>query len=465
MNQPTSISEIDPPASDLAGSDNGGAPVAELPTESTAPAEPEKPKSNKLQFVWTVGFAFAIVGLQLGQGILLARLLGPEGRGAYAAAVLYVQLLLYIGLMGGLEVICRAATADHRDLAKLRRSALWLGITTGAITMVAVIGLSLFALPAAKSQFMPLALLCSLSLIGQHVMLIMTAVDRGSGEFGKYNTRRLIAAAAFPVALLIAALLTQVTVAMTCALFVLASIVSMVACVIGVPRPFTGPSERPTKNLLRESRPYGLSMLATDLFERLDLLLILWMAPLVDQGFYAAMVPAVYPLTVIPNTLGLFLFNAGANKNKRFTRTDIHRIIGSSVAIQTLMTVVFMLLIAPVVLLLYGDPYEPAIKYALLLAPVSAIRGILQGLDSYLKGRGRPLAPVRARVVAMTVMVVVAIALFPRYGTIAIAIAALAGQVLCFVWLSWIVYADVDAQHLHSIDDPPADASTDDSAG
>ena len=71
-------------------------------------------ESNRLKFVWTVGFAFAIVALQLGQGVLLARLLGPQGRGEYATAVLYVQMLLYIGLLGGLEVVCRYA-ADKSD--------------------------------------------------------------------------------------------------------------------------------------------------------------------------------------------------------------------------------------------------------------------------------------------------------------------------------------------------------------
>ncbi|WP_238383198.1 hypothetical protein [Rubripirellula obstinata] len=89
-----------------------------------------KPESNRLKFVWTVGFAFAIVALQLGQGILLARLLGPVGRGAYAAAVLYVQMLLYIGLLGGLEVICRHAANPSINQQKLRRAALWLGLTT-----------------------------------------------------------------------------------------------------------------------------------------------------------------------------------------------------------------------------------------------------------------------------------------------------------------------------------------------
>ena len=93
---------------------------------------------------------------------------------------------------------------------RLRRAALRLGITTGAITTVVCVVLCLTALPTEKRYLMPMALVCSLSLIGQHVMLIMTAVDRGSGQFSAYNARRVIAAAAFPALLLIAASIVQI---------------------------------------------------------------------------------------------------------------------------------------------------------------------------------------------------------------------------------------------------------------
>ncbi|KAA1260427.1 hypothetical protein LF1_29670 [Rubripirellula obstinata] len=330
---------------------------------------------------------------------------------------------------------------------RLHKTLHGVGLTTGAITTLIVVALNFVALPEEKKSLLPIALICALSLVGQHVMLIMTAVDRGSGEFGKYNLRRFIAAAAFPTLLLGAALLIEMTVPLAAILFVVASLVSMAACVIGVSKPLSGPTAIPTKQLLKESRPYGFSMFVTDLFERLDLLLVLWLAPLVEQGFYAAMVPAAYPLTVIPNTLGLFLFNAGADKNKNLTRSHVNRILGSSIAVQTLTTVVFMLLIGPLVVLVYGQDFEPAIEFVLWLAPASAIKGVLQGLDSYLKGRGRPLAPIKARGCAMLVMFVTAMTLVPHYGTVAIAMAALAGQVVCLIWLSAIVYGDVGRNH------------------
>ncbi|NNE01018.1 MAG: lipopolysaccharide biosynthesis protein [Pirellulaceae bacterium] len=395
------------------------------------------------QFVYTVGVAFSVVLLQMFQGILLARLLGPEGRGEYATAILYVQLLMYIGLLGGLDVICRYAALADGAQTKLRRAAFWLGLTTGTFTTLVAFGLCYFALPAEKQFLMPMALLCSIGIIGQHVMLIMMGVDRGSGQFAAYNIRRVIAASALPTLLLITFCVYRVDLTITCVLSVIASLISMSACVIGLPKPFRGESEPKVPTLLKESRPYGVSMLATDLFERLDLLLILWLAPFVQQGYYAAMVPVVYPLTVIPNTMGLFLFNAGARPDTNLTTKDVHRILGSAMSVQLLSTIAFMFVIGWAVQLLYGDPFVPAVQFALWLAPVAAIRGVLQGLDSYIKGRGRPMAIVPARIFGIGVIVFVTWLLYPHHGALAVAMGALAGQTVCLIWLSAIVYADV----------------------
>ncbi|MEO9591218.1 lipopolysaccharide biosynthesis protein [Rhodopirellula bahusiensis] len=423
---------------------NGQQPSA----EATEVSPPPSRFTKAFSFAQTVGFAFAIVALQMGQGILLARLLGPVGRGEYATTVLYVQMALYIGLFGGLEVICRYAADRTVETIKLRRAAMWLGLTTGAITTGLVVLCNVIALPDEKAYLMSLGCLCAFSIIGQHVMLIMTAVDRGAGDFTKYNLRRFISAAAFPALLLVAAIVTDVTLNLACVLFVIASAISMAACVVGLPKIATGESEPPVNQLLKESRPYGVSMLATDLFERLDLLLVMWLVPLLTQGFYAAMVPVVYPLTVIPNTLGIYLFNTAADRSQRLQTSDVHRILGGSIAIQTVSTIAFMIVIGPLVRLVYGEEFAPAIVFAWWLAPVSAIKGILQGLDSYVKGRGKPLAPIRCRIVAAVVMLSLTAAFVGTYGAIAIAVAAFVGQIICLVWLSAIVYADVREQNL-----------------
>ncbi len=152
----------------------------------------------------SVGVSFGIVGLNLVQGILLARLLGPEGRGEYASAILFTQVLLYIGLFGGIEVIARHASNEAVSIRKLRRAAVQLSLLTATITALLVILANWVTLPADRRYLLPISIACSVSIFGQQIVLIASAVDRGCGDFKTFNFHRLFAAATFPLLLLIA---------------------------------------------------------------------------------------------------------------------------------------------------------------------------------------------------------------------------------------------------------------------
>lgn len=198
--------------------------------------------------------------------------------------------------------------------------------------------------------------------------------------------------------------------------------------------------------MLREGRPYAISMLATDLLDRIDLLLVLWLTSIVTQGYYNAMIPVAYPLTVIPNTLGLFLFNAGARGDGGLTAKRFNHILLSSVAIQTVMTIGFIALVGMVVRFVYGEEFAPAVPFALWLAPIAAVKGIVQGLESYVKGRGNPLATVRIRVISAIVMLLVILGLYPITNVFAILQGALVGQLACLAGLVLLIYHDVKMQ-------------------
>jgi len=390
----------------------------------------------------TVGVSFGIVGLQLAQGILLARLLGPQGRGEYAAAVLYSQILVFVGLFGAVEIVCRYAANGKIDRTSLRKSAGRLALITGVATTIIGIFCTIVGMPGDKRYLLPLALVCAFSVLGQHATLVLSAVDRGAGDFARYNRLRLVAAGMLPLLLTIWALIAETTLLSTCVLLVVATFFSTLSCLLGI-KDQAGVSSAPkATQLLREGRPYGVSMIATDLLDRLDLLLVLWLAGIVTQGFYNAMIPVAYPLTVIPNTLGMFLFNAGAKEGGGLSVSRFRHIIALSMLIQTVTTLAFLALVSPVVTFVYGVEFAPAISFAMWLAPVAAIKGIVQGLESYLKGRGQPMATIRIRVLSAVFMLVAIAFLYPVTSIFAIIQGSLLGQVVCLIGLSIIVYQD-----------------------
>jgi enterobacterial common antigen flippase len=399
----------------------------------------------KQAFLWTVAIAFATVGLQMSQGILLARLLHREGRGEYATAVFWSHFLMFVGLFGGLEVICRYANDPKIDRLALRRSAIWLGIVTGLVTMVLAMLGSLFLIPQAKQYMAGIGCLCSLSVLAQNIVLIMTGVDRGSGDFRLYNLRRVFAAAALPVLVILCMPFISMTPGIVILLYVVGSFLTLLVYLQGIPHPLFGAVAVPSAKLLRESRPYAFSALAGDLFDRLDLLLVLWLAPIALQGDYAAMVPIVYPLIVIPNTLGMFLFNAGATKGASPNEQAFLKTLVGLVGVQAITVVGFWLVAKPFILLLYGDAFLAAIPLAMWLAPASAIKGIVQGLEGFLKGRGRPKATIICRLFAAVTMIIITLMYFERLSVISVAIAALISQIVCLVWVIWLVLKELRA--------------------
>ena len=394
----------------------------------------------------TVGVSFGIVALQLAQGILLARLLGPEGRGEYATAVLYGQMLLYVGLFGAIEVVCRYAANAAVDRESLRKAAVKLSLVTAAITTSVVIACNSFGLPQDKRYLWPLTVLCAFSIFGQQLVLVVSAIDRGAGDFARYNRLRLFAAAIFPAMLLLwLGLLGRPTLLSTCWLLTIASSISAIPCLVRSRHPLGTEPAPGTKQLLREGRPYAMSMLATDLLDRIDLLLVLWLTSIVTQGYYNAMIPVAYPLTVIPNTLGFFLFNAGARGDGALTTRRLNHILLSAVSVQTVMTIAFIALVGFVIRLVYGEEFAPAVPFAIWLAPIAAVKGIVQGLESYVKGRGNPLATIRIRVGSAAVMLIVTLGLYPLTNVFAILQGALVGQIVCLAGLAALIYRDVES--------------------
>ncbi len=96
------------------------------------------------------------------QGILLARMLGPELRGAFAAAILFPQALVYLGLLGAQELFAGYAARGTPD-APLRRSAARYGWWASLISLVVCLVLDFAFIRAEFRWVLPLACVCALT--------------------------------------------------------------------------------------------------------------------------------------------------------------------------------------------------------------------------------------------------------------------------------------------------------------
>ena len=328
----------------------------------------------------TVGTSFLLVGITAAQAILLARSLGPAARGEYAAAISYTRILTFIGLLGANFAIVRRAALAEGNLVGISRAAVRLGALTGLGTMVVVSLLSLFALPPGKQHLAWLAVLCASTLPWEHIRLNLMAVDQGSGRFRRFNAGRLVAAAALPLLLAGALVFGRLSVREATLLLIPATLIGLAFRLAWSDdrRPWLA-GKPATRVLAREGLPYATSVVASDLFNRFDTLLILWMANLTQQGYYAAAVPAVQLLVVAPEALALFAFNAGVKSKRTHDARRMVWIAAALLAFQVVAAVIYSLILGRLITLVYGAAFQGATRFAMILLPGQALPGMHAG--------------------------------------------------------------------------------------
>ena len=397
----------------------------------------------------TITTSFVLFGLFTVQGVLLARMLGPEGRGQYATAVFYTQTLAFIGLFGTQHAVARWAARRRRDMVGLMQACRRLGTTTGIATMTVVAGLALFALPAEKQHLAPLCILCSLFLPMEHVRLLWLSVDHGLGNFNSYNANRLAAGIAFPTLLTLAWLGSANSVVVVSLLFTMVPVVGLVyrritAPVCRSPQPSArGPT---VKLILRRGRPYAVAVLASDLFDRIDIFLFLWLTSFTAQGYYAAAVPAANLLLVMPLAVSLFSFNAGAHRHGSLS---IGRLLKAGIVIlgvQLVAAVAFASVLEPLMTLVFGESFHGAVPLAMALLPAYAVAGCGRIAESYLQGRNKAMVGVYARLVGAAALFGFVFLCFDRWAELSIPLGALVGHLVSTALLVAAIVWDVRQQ-------------------
>lgn len=423
----------------------------------------------------------SVFGIYLLQGVVVARILGVDGRGEFGTAMFFPRdVFLYAGLLGGIEIVNSYAVKGTKNVRSLKYSAAKVGLISGIITAVVAGVISVgFLIAVGKDYLIPFALLCCLFVPWEHMQLTISAVDRGTKNFLFYNVNRLVFAASFLLLLAIVfglglnSLIGLSSLWVVCILFVVARVVGILPTLRGmdlwdafkgrrggvsdslaadvqIDEVALGDDEAVPSSwaLLKSGRFYALSMLASELFERLDIFLIIALASVTESGFYFVAVPAAQMLTIAPNALAVFTFNAGADKETKVSLKKAVTVLSATAVLQTVCALLFALILPLLIVFLFSDKFAPAIIYAMWLLPACAIKGYLQAADGFLKGRDKPLIGVWARFLSIFVMLtfvgLVYAGVFKfENNLISIPMAACIGQAISMVIITVAVIRDV----------------------
>jgi O-antigen/teichoic acid export membrane protein len=375
----------------------------------------------------------------LAVSFLLARLLGPDGRGVYTLLVLVPTTLFALGQLGLTSAMVFYAGRGGR-LADLERHTLILGLGVSAMVVAA----ALLVLPALEPTALRLAPpdLLRIALLAVPLRLVGTlagSVLYGRHMFRAYNVILALQSvlSVLLVVLLVGLLGGGVDGALAAYLLFLAfGTVAVVLYLDGVRRAEErvaaangGSAETGVPVSARQIAGYGLRLypasVGTFFGYRADVFLLGWLlASASDIGVYAVAVSLAELVFNVPDAVSTVLFPRIATAS----RAEADQLAPAMARMTILATAAAALALIPaawIALSLLLPAFLGGMPALIVILPGIVALSVAKVLTSYLSGIER-LAPVTAAAVASLVLNVAAnLMLIPRFGIVGAAAASL----------------------------------------
>jgi O-antigen/teichoic acid export membrane protein len=379
--------------------------------------------------------------------VIVARLTGTHGAGAYSVAV-QIGALIVIG--GGLGIdfgLIYFAARERMSQADLAPTLLWFGLAWGAAL-------------AAGGYAVALALGGSLLKgVGDTVILasvaavpFMLAVRYlryfllGRNQLLPFNAVNVMLALAWVIFVAVALTLLHGGVAGAVWAYAAANFVAFAAALVLVPAAVAAPHLRRALVALRTLAAFGLRAQLSTVLQffsyRFDLFLLNATAGLGAAGVYSVATLLAESVWYIPSAVGLVLaprVAAGVEGDD----DDLTAVICRGTTLVSVAGAIFIGALAPLlVLLLFGSAFVPAVVPLWVLLPGVVALGLDKPIASYQLGRGRPQISLYVAMLATPITIAAYILLIPRYGIVG----AAAGSTI-----SYVATTAIEIVYLHRV--------------
>lgn len=382
----------------------------------------------------------ALVGLAT--SIILARMLGPDGRGLYALVILSAIIVFrstHMGIGTGSGYFLGRKRIPYETLAG---NWLSLSVLIGFSSLCLALVLAPFVAPLIlPSVPLVLIMVALLSIPFAVILTNFAQLFRANNDFKRFNALEL----SQPVFFLIIYVLYVFVVMRRQAVFPLAgqqfkvvpAVMSflfsfMAAGLLSVIMTWNRVRLRFrwTRDLVKRAVSFGiqghLAGVVKFLNLRLDMLLVNIFIDPTHVGYYAISVMVAEKIWYIPDVLSIALHPRVAHGGDEQANRDTSAVSRHTILIVSAACIAILLLGKPLVALLYSDLFLPAITPLLILLPGILSSSLSRIITSDLMARGYPRVVLWAGLTGLIVNISLNVILIPRIG---IAGAALASSI------------------------------------
>lgn len=360
------------------------------------------------------------------QGILISRILGPEGRGAFAAIILIPYMIAGISNFGLKTTIARLSAKTNK---KIILSTITVSFITGLIGYACSILVIIFYFKNENSQIVYLSKLFSLFVIINHLTINLLAFFHGRSKFKLYN---LIRSLVNPIYLCFI-IFVQITVLLSIENLIISLILSnlfvLVITLLTLKDEIKFKSELNISYIFKRGAKLGFADLFLSLYVFIDKFLLLSFLGATSLGLYSVSLTVSSVPVLICSSVATVGFSKLANDRKAIK--FIINILRKTYVIYIVVAIFYSLFLPILIPLVYGELFKPSILPALILLVSSFFQGGSLIIEQSLRAIDKPIYSIYSRIYSLIILVITGYYFSNSYG--------LEGMCLSFV-LSQIVF-------------------------
>ena len=374
-------------------------------------------------------------------GILVARLLGAEGRGYLALLVLFPILLTQIGLCGVPQALTYYIVR-HPDSSKslLRKAIPVLLIQCLGLTLL--LGVLVMLYTNGKPQDVSDAGYASLIVVpGIIIHEYGLALLQGIGKFRIFNIQRLLPAVLYALSIIFVFLSDSSSIHVV--VFVWASIYILTGCITillaGREMSDDNSEDKNTENLtIRRILSFGLKGMIgwTEPLEsfRLDQLICGLLLTPAALGLYVVAQAFTNLPRFLAQSVGFVAYPAvSTGKEDSLMKHKIRRFIYYTAAVNTVIVTTLVILMPLLITFLFGQEFQGSVIIAQILLVGALFASIRRVLVEISRGLGRPEISTYASLSLYPWLIVATPLMIYNYGNTGLAVSVMSGQMISLI--------------------------------
>jgi len=389
---------------------------------------------NNVSF--TFGARIIILLLSALAGIIIARTLGPSGKGLLAIIVMVGTVVLTLGNLGIGGFNTYAISNKSVEKKDIIGNSFWLGLIIGIICFLVILvfafNFPIFFRNIPRSYL----LLYLLSLPFFFWSNFFSSILTGEQKFRKINIFTIIAQTINLIGVILLLLVFKLHVFYVLLWYILVNIISAL-----MPMGFIFLTDGFHFNfnlqLLKKTLNYGFKIFLAGIFYllilRVDLYMVNFFKGAAETGFYSLASSFGDVFLILPFSIVAVIFPK-INAEKKLKKKSIAKYSRISLFLVFLMAIGALLFIRPVIGLLYGQVFLASARPIILLLPGLIAWSVITVLSQYFFSIGYPLKLTICWLLVAVLNIVLNFIYIPQYGMMAAALSSTVSYVLalCF---------------------------------